>query len=504
MNRPFSPRVVAVVATALWIAGCSLAPVYQTPPPPAAAAAFKETIPASEAGSWKTAEPSDAVARGEWWTVFGDPRLDELEAQAATANQSLKAGLARLAQARAIARVSEADRLPQVDIGAGATRWRPSPASEGRPASADTKAQTLWRAQASASYEVDLFGRVANAVAAAQADAQQTEALYRSLLLAIQADVAQHYFAIRSLDAELALLDETVKLREAALQLVDRRFKAGETSELDVARARTELSVTRSEAIGTGRRRAELEHALAVLVGKAPAELSLPRLPLAFEPIAIPAGLPSALLERRPDIAAAERAMAAANARIGEARAAFFPSLTLTGALGFESADIGDLFRWSSRTWLLGPMAGTMLSMPLFDGGRNKALEASARAQYDDALAQYRQSVLAAFREVEDGLSGLRILAEQSREQAQSVEAARRAAQLSSARYRNGFVNYLEVIDAERTVLSTERAATQVERERALATVALVRALGGGWGTASTASALQSKSAPRRTETVVQ
>jgi outer membrane protein, multidrug efflux system len=203
--------------------------------------------------------------------------------------------------------------------------------------------------------------------------------------------------------------------------------------------------------------------------------------PLAFQPIAIPAGLPSALLERRPDIAAAERAMAAANARIGVARAAKFPSLTLTGALGFESADIGDLFRWSSRSWLLGPLAGTALSLPIFDGGRNRALEAGASAQYDEAVADYRQSVLLAFQEVEDGLSGLRILSEQAAQQAQSIAPARRAAQLSTTRYRAGYVNYLEVIDAERSVLGTQRAATQVERERALATVALIRALGGGW-----------------------
>ncbi len=277
------------------------------------------------------------------------------------------------------------------------------------------------------------------------------------------------------------MLDETVKLREQALNLVDRRFRAGETSELDVARARTELSVTRAEAIALTRRRSELEHALAVLVGKAPSELSLERAPLAFEPISIPAGLPSALLERRPDIAAAERAMAAANARIGVARSAFFPRLTLTGAAGFESADIDDLFRWSSRTWLLGPLVGTVLSLPLIDGGRNKALASAATAQYDEAVADYRQSVLVAFREVEDSLAGLRILSEQAREQALSIDSAKRAAQLSNTRYRNGYVNYLEVIDAERSVLGTQRAATQIGRERALATVGLIRALGGGW-----------------------
>lgn len=474
---------LTLLVAALVLAGCSVAPVYEKPSPASAPAAFKEAAAASEAGRWKTAEPSEALARGRWWTIFGDARLDALEDEAAQANQTLKAGLARLTQARAVARLNEADRLPRVDAGAGVTRSRPSPASLGLPADADTRAATLWRAQASASYEVDLFGRVANSIAAAEADAQQQQALQRSLLLAIQADVAQTYFAIRSLDAEIALLDATVKLREDALSLVSRREKAGEISELDTARARTELSVTRAEGIGLQRQRAELEHALAVLLGKAPSELSLPREALAFEPIAIPPGLPSALLERRPDIAAAERAMAAANARIGVARAAKFPSLSLTGALGFESAEIGDLARWSSRSWLLGPLVGTALSVPIFDGGRNRALEASAQARYDEAAADYRQDVLGAFREVEDGLSALRILAQQAAEQAQSIASAERAAQLSGTRYRAGYVNYLEVIDAERSVLGTQRAATQIERERALATVGLIRALGGGWGT---------------------
>jgi outer membrane protein, multidrug efflux system len=471
---------IATTALGLVLAACNVAPPYQKPSVPIPTA-FKETIPANEAGTWKTAEPSDALTRGEWWVVFNDARLNALQEEAQQANQTVKAGFARLMQARAAARVREADRSPSVDIGAGPHRVRPSPASQGLPANADTSARTLWRAQASASYEVDLFGRVANAVSAAHADAEQSEALYRSLLLAIQADIAQHYFAVRALDAEIALLNDTVNLRKEALALVDQRFRVGETSELDVARARTELSITRAEGISLTKRRAELEHALAVLVGKAPSELSLAPAPLAFQPIAIPAGLPSSLLERRPDIAAAERAMAAANARIGVARAAFFPRLSLTGALGFESNDIGDLFRWTSRTWLLGPLLGTALSMPLIDGGRNKALAAAASAQYDEAVADYRQSVLIAFREVEDNLAGLRILSAQATEQAQSIASAERAAQLSGTRYRNGYVNYLEVIDAERSVLATRRSATQIERERALATVTLIRVLGGGW-----------------------
>ncbi len=464
-----SPQLhaTALAATVL-VTACSAAPTYQRLDAQVGAA-FEENVP--ESAQWKLAQPSDALARGEWWTIFGDPKLDELHTEAARANQTLRAGFARLTQARAAAGIAESQRFPQIEADFGATRLRASPASQGLPADAGVPPQTLWRAQAFACYEVDLFGRVANAVAAARADAEQTEGLYKSLLLAIQADVAANYLALRGLDAEIALLAETVRLREQALALVERRLKAGEIAELDVARAKTELATTRAERTALERRRAEIEHALAVLVGKAPAELSLAPQPLAFAPIAVPAGLPSSLLERRPDIAAAERAMAAANARIGVARAAWFPRLTLTGLL-----------------------AGTALSLTVFDGGRRAANERGAEAAYEEAVAAYRQTVLGALREVEDGLSGLRLLAQQAAEQANSVQSAQRAADLSGTRYRAGYVNYLEVIDAERQVLATRRAATQIERERALATVALIRALGGGWEGAPKLAANMEKS----------
>jgi len=471
---------LAALAAAVLLAGCSVAPVYQKPGFDAGGG-FKEAIAAAESSTWKRAEPADALARGEWWTVFGDPVLDELQAQAGRANPTLQAGLARLAQARAAAGAAESQRLPQIEAGVGATRLRASPASLGLPADADVAPRALWRAQTFASYEIDLFGRVASSIEAAQADHDQAAGLFRSLLLAIQADVAQNYLALRGLDAESALLGETVKLREQALALVERRFAAGEIAELDVARAKTELAVTRSEAVALARRRAELEHALAALTGNVPARLSLPAQPLAFQPVSIPAGVPSQLLERRPDIAAAERAMAAANARIGVARAAWFPRLTLTGLLGLEAADFGDLARGASRSWALGPLAGTALAVTLFDGGRRRAGEDAAIAAFDETAAAYRERVLAALRETEDGLSGLRLLARQADEQGAAVAAAQRAADLSATRYRAGYVNYLEVIDAERQVLASRRAATQIARERALATVALIRALGGGW-----------------------
>src|SRR5690606_6323232 len=290
--------------------------------------------------------------------------------QAQQANHSLQAAAARLKQARALLGNARSEQFPTVDAGFGPTRQRPSPASQGLSANDSTDPSTLWRAQVGVSYEVDLFGRVASTVDAATADVQQSEALYRSVLLALQADVAQAYFQVRELDAGLQLYRQTVELRAETLQLIQRRYDAGDISELDLARARSELESARSEALGFERRRANAEHALAVLLGKAPSEFSLPAQPLSRIAVNVPAGLPSTLLERRPDIAAAERAMAAANARVGVAKSAFFPSLNITGAAGFESAELGDLFEWSSRTFLLGPLVGAALSLPIFDGGR--------------------------------------------------------------------------------------------------------------------------------------
>jgi multidrug efflux system outer membrane protein len=340
----------------------------------------------------------------------------------------------------------------------------------------------LWRAQASVSYEADLFGRVASSVQAATADAQQSAALYRSVLLALQADVAQGYFQVRELDAELQIYRRTVDLRRKTVDLIRHRYDAGDVGELDLDRARADLESARAEQAGIARKRAAAEHALAVMLGKAPAEFSLPARPISRIAIDIPAGLPSSLLERRPDIAAAERAMAAANARIGVAKSAFFPSLMLTGAGGLESSALGDLFNWSSRTFLLGPLVGTALSLPIFDGGRRQANLDRARAVYKEDVADYRQTVLTAFREVEDNLASLRLLHGQTAAQDAALQAATRAAQLSQAQYREGAVSYLDVLDADRTALQQQRASARLDGDRASTVVSLIRALGGGWG----------------------
>lgn len=490
-------RAAASGLLMLLLAACSVEPTYNRPDAPTPAA-FKEApvttttdaaatpLPASEAGTWKTAEPAEDAHRGEWWIVFNDSTLNDLEKQAADANQDLKAAAARVQQSRALTQAARADWFPSLDAGFGPTRERLSPASQFLPNDTHVPTQTLWRAQATASYEVDLFGRVSSNVNAARADQAQSEALFRSVQLALQADVAQNYFQLREFDTQLSLYRQTVTLREDALKLVERRFNEGDINELDVSRARNELATARADAVGVARQRAASEHSLAILLGKPPADFAFPETPLAPVTARVPAGLPSALLERRPDIAAAERAMAAANARVGLAKSAFFPKLDITGAFGFESATLGDLFQWSSRAFLLGPFAGTALTVPIFDGGRRKANLANARAKYDEDIAQYRQQVLVAFREVEDNLSDLRLLTDQTREQNNAVNASQRAEHLSQTQYQEGQVAYLDVIDAQRQVLQSQLQLSHLAGTQAVATVNLIRALGGGWGDAKT------------------
>ncbi len=477
-------RTSLLFAVAAGLAGCSLAPKFEQPKLDTPGAFKWETKPLSEAeqGSWKVAEPAEREPRGDWWKAFHDPVLDQLVSEALMANPGLQAAAARVQQSRAVLGITGADRIPQVSAGVGPFNSRPSPASLGLPPGADVSSNTLWRANAVASYEVDLFGRVKNSVAAAQTDLEGAEATYRSVTLALQADVARTYYDLRETDDDLVLLKEGVRLREAALKLIDARYQAGAVGELDVARAKAELAVTRTDLAAAEGRRARVENALAILLGKAPANFSLD---LAAVPVTvpkIPPGLPSSLLERRPDVVAAQRALLSANARIGVAKAAFFPSIKLSGQAGFESDQTKDLFRWSSRTWFLGPFLGSLISVPILDGGRNRNELARVRAVYEESVGRYRERVLVAFGEVEDNLAGLRSLAGQAGANADAVTASKRAAQLAGIRYDAGATSYLEVIDAQRTALDVERDANRIRGARAQGTVALIRALGGGWG----------------------
>jgi multidrug efflux system outer membrane protein len=470
--RKLAP-VVAPLVAALVLAGCAAPEFHQ--PQVATPAAFKED---AAAGKWKPAQPAEAQARGEWWKAFHDARLDLLVAEATAANQNLAAAAARVKQARALAGVARADRIPQVGLQAGAQRGRDSAVAQGLAPGSPVTPGNVFQAGLGIGYELDLFGRVASNVSAAQADAAGSEATFRSVLLALQADVAQTWLRLRGTDAELDLLGQTVGLREEGVHITQRRFELGQIGELDLARAKSELALTRADAVALTRQRSQLEHALAVLLGRPAAAFDAVHDPLPEGGLpAIPAGLPSALLERRPDIAAAQRAMIAANARIGVARAARFPLLQLTGAGGGESADLSDLFKWSSRSWLL----GAALSLPLVDGGRGRANVERSEAVLEEAVAVYRQDVLTAFAEVEDNLSGLRTLAEQAEEIDAAQAAAQRSAELADKLYRGGRSSYLELLDAQRNLAGAQRTAVQLRSSRALATVALIRALGGGW-----------------------
>jgi multidrug efflux system outer membrane protein len=318
---------------------------------------------------------------------------------------------------------------------------------------------------------------VRRTVEASTAAAEAAVASYETVRLTMHSDVASAYFALRAIDSDHVVLRKTLDLRRESLRLAQARLRLGAGNDLDVSRAETELTTTEAESIGMERRRAEVEHALAVLTGRTPSEVSIPEKPLDLQPPSIPSGLPSELLERRPDVAEAERRMASSNAEIGIATAAYYPSLNLTASFGFESRELKSLFDWQSRVWTLG--AG--LAAPLYQGGRVDADVARSKARYEESVAQYRSRLLVAFQEVEDGLSGLRILAEQAEAQSRAVAASRRTATLTTSRYNAGLVSYFEVVDAERTVLQNERQATLIQGQRLVASVFLIKALGGGW-----------------------
>jgi multidrug efflux system outer membrane protein len=482
MNNMIAKGVAPLLA-ALLLTACATPefrqPAVETP------TAFRESqTPAKEVegvdgARWKPAQPAEAQPRGQWWLAFNDPALTALIDEASANNANLSVAAARVKQARAIAGIAAADRVPQIGVGIGAQRARPSALESRLPQGTPMQPVTSYNAQLTASYEVDLFGRVAAGVSAARSDAATSEANYRSVLLALQADVAQTYFRLRALDAELDTVARTVQLREESVNVNQRRFDLGDIGEFDLSRARTELSTARAEAIGLQRQRATAEHALAVLLGKPASNYVAGRSPLldATALPTIPAGLPSSLLERRPDIVAAQRAMEASNARIGVARSAMFPALTISAAGGGVGGAFSDVFRWSSRSWVL----GLLTSMPIIDGGRNRANVERSEAVLEESVGTYRQSVLSAFAEVEDNLAGLRILSGQAGEIDSALVSARRSADLAQKLYDAGRSSYLELLDAQRNLAAVERTAVQLRGNRAVTTVALIRALGGGW-----------------------
>ena len=458
-----------VLGLLLSFTACAVGPKYHRPSAPASPA-YKE------AQDWKTAQPSDQKLGGNWWEIFQDAQLNDLEQQVDASNQNLKAATARYQQARASLRYARADYYPTITAGASASREKYSGNS---PVSPALRGATFndFTVPFSLSYQTDAWGRVSRNVEVYREQAQASAADLAVVNLTIHADLAIDYFAARTLDAEEKLLRDTVAQYEEALQLNHDRYEGGVASEVDVEQARTILETTRAELIDVRVARAQYEHAVAVLLGKPPAEFTLAPLPLTTPPPPIPPGVPSELLERRPDIAAGERTVASANAQVGLAKLAFYPVLNLAASGGFESKSITTLIQGPSTVWAVG--ASTLVTV--FDVGRRRALNEEAKANYEATVASYRQTVLTAFQQVEDSLAALRILEEEAAVQAGAVEAAQRSLELSKTRYQGGVTSYLEVITAQNAALSDEVAAVNLLGRRMADAVLLIEALGGGW-----------------------
>lgn len=485
-------RLVAALAAAL-TAGCSVGPNYVRPSVPETQA-YKEAPPAAfkTTGVWQTARPADGRRGGKWWEIFDDPQLDALEARLTVSNQDLKAAGARFREARALVGFARAAEFPALSVGPSAESLR---YSNHRPYFSNTKTTGDFVLPFDLSYEVDLWNRIGRSVAAAGAEAQASAADLAAAGLSLHAELALDYFDLRSADAQQQLLNDSVKAYAEALQLTENRARGGAAPESDVAEAQTQLDTTRVQATDIAVARAQYEHAIAVLIGKPPAAFTLPSAPGVLHVPVIPVGIPSQLLQRRPDIAAAERRVAAANEQIGIARAAYYPALILNANSGFEGTTMATWFDWPSLFWAVGLSMGETL----FDGGRRHAGSQAALAAYDATVADYRQTVLNAFQEVEDNLVALRILALEARQQAEAVASAKNSLQLSTNRYLGGRDTYLEVITAQTIALVNERNETDIERRRMEASVLLVKALGGGWsaGALPTLDALK-KSAGHR------
>ena len=467
-------RRCAAVALAVLAAlgGCSLAPHYARPSMPDPPPVYKETA------DWKLATPADAVPRGEWWKMFQDPQLDALEGEVDAANQSLKAALARLEQARAQTRIARAAWFPTLTAQASATRGESSVYAPtyvaGKPRTGDS-----FLVGGDLSYEFDLFGRIRNTVAGARATEAASAGDVATLNLALHAELASDYFGLRGLDVQQQLLDRTVDDYARALQLTQNLYHGGAAAISDVQQAQTQLETARTQAEDTRLRRAQSEHAIAVLTGQEASSFALAARSgdAEFPAPAIDPGLPSQLLERRPDVAAAERRVAAANAAVGVARAAYFPVFSLVGGAGTQALSTSNLLTAPAEYWSIGPQA----LLTVFDAGLHAAQSAAAHAAYDEQVADYRGTVLTAYQEVEDNLAALRQLQRENVSQAAAVEAAQGALQQANLRYKGGLVTYLEVVTTENAALAARLAAVDIQTRRVNATVLLVKALGGDW-----------------------
>ncbi|SPE41365.1 RND efflux system, outer membrane lipoprotein, NodT family [Candidatus Sulfopaludibacter sp. SbA3] len=463
---------------ALLLMGCTAGPKYARPVVPAAPA-FSEQPPQSflESQGWKQAQPADSTLRADWWQLFGNSGLNRLEEEIDLSNQTLKAAEARFREARALIQLNRAGLYPTVSAAPSVTTNRVSQNAPLGTHAGDFGQYTL---PIDVNYELDAWGRVHRSIAAAREETQASAGDLETIRLSLHTELAIDYFELLSLDAQKQLLDETMAAYQKALELTQNRFDGGLSSRAEVAQARTQLETTRAQDIGVGVARATFQHAIAILTGHTPESLSLAAAPLNSSPPVIPVGVPSQLLERRPDIAAAERRAAEANEQIGIARAAFFPTLLLTATGGFEGNNPVNWLSWPSRLWAVGPA----VAETIFDAGRRRAASESAVAAYDESVANYRQAVLEAFQQVEDNLATLRVLEQQARAQRVAVEAAQQSLNLALNRYKGGLVTYLEVVTAQSIALENQSAEVDILRRRMDASVLLIKALGGGWDTA--------------------
>lgn len=472
-------RAVALTALAL-LSACAVGPDYVRPSAPVPAA-FKETE------GWKIAEPKQAASGAPWWSVYNDPVLDQLERQIDVNNQNLRLAEASFRQARALLDQARAGYFPTVTLDASGQRARTATTST---SSSAGRIRNSFDLSAGATWDVDVWGRIRRTVESADATAQASAADLASARLSAQATLAATYLQLRINDEIKRLLDATTAAFERSLQITQNRYAVGVAARADVATAQAQLETTRSQAVGVGVQRAQLEHAIAVLIGKPPSDFSLPPIEFAMGVPVAPVGVPSTLLERRPDIASAERLMASANAEIGVAEAAYYPAVTLSASFGFANSVIDNLLRMSSRAWSIGAQA----SETVFDGGLRGAQVDAARAVYDQRIAAYRQTVLTGFQQVEDNLSTLRILEQQADVQNGAVQASLQAEQLTLNQYQAGTVAYTSVVTAQATSLSNRQSALTILQNRLLASVTLIEALGGGWDNTQlpTADALRS------------
>jgi NodT family efflux transporter outer membrane factor (OMF) lipoprotein len=464
---PARTPVLCAFTLALLLAGCAVGPDYQRP-------ATLEVSAFKEAEGWVAAAPADALERGPWWSLFGDPVLDELAARVEVSNQNVAAAVAAYAQARAVVREQRASLFPTVTLNGGANRSHSSSSST---SSSGGRTGNSYDVSIGASWEPDVWGRLGRAVESSSASAQASAADLASARLSAQGELAVNYLTLRQTDAQKALLAATLTGYQRTLEITQNRYSAGIAAKTDVLQAQTQLANAQADDAGLFRQRAQLEHAIAVLVGEAPGNFSLP--PAAWKPVVpeVPVGVPSTLLQRRPDIASAERGVAVANEQIGIARAAYYPSLPLGASYGFGASRVAELFSASSSVWSLGLSA----AQTLFNAGATRARVEGSEAAHAQAVARYRQTVLTAFQGVEDQLAATRVLLAQQDLRRQASEAADQVEQQVLNRYRSGQVSYTEVITAQATALNARRALVQAMADRQTTAVALIQSLGGGW-----------------------